>query len=354
MTDYYKVLGVDRSASEDDIKKAFRALVKKYHPDVNPGFEDKFRQVNEAYEVLSDTTRRVKYDKGEPEKWFLLETKRGHYNIADLRRSGDLADIYYGTNALKKAGADPTQIALKVVREPINNDLIENEAKVLKAIFPPEQAEEGGYRYLPRFYETLRIFENRKYRQANVFAWLANFHTFAEVRRAYPALQMEHGVWMFNRLLEGLDFVHSKKILHGALTPDHVVAYTANRDKDPYNHGAKLIDWAYSVPVGRTIQAISPQWKSFYPPEVIKKEPATPATDIFMAAKCIIYVLGGNTMIDALPGHIPDYLTSFLEGCVGKNQSTRPQNAWQLHEELAEYLLRHYGKKKYVPFNMPQ
>jgi len=63
--DYYKVLGVSKSASAEDIKKAFRKLARRYHPDVNPGdkkSEEKFKEINEAYEVLSDVTKRRKYD----------------------------------------------------------------------------------------------------------------------------------------------------------------------------------------------------------------------------------------------------------------------------------------------------
>jgi DnaJ-class molecular chaperone len=63
--DYYKVLGVAKNASADDIKKAFRKLARKYHPDVNPGdkrSEEKFKEINEAYEVLSDAEKRRKYD----------------------------------------------------------------------------------------------------------------------------------------------------------------------------------------------------------------------------------------------------------------------------------------------------
>ncbi len=63
--DYYKILGVARGASADDIKKAFRKLARKYHPDVNPGdkkAEAKFKEINEAYEVLSDSEKRNKYD----------------------------------------------------------------------------------------------------------------------------------------------------------------------------------------------------------------------------------------------------------------------------------------------------
>ena len=63
--DYYEVMGVPKNASDDDIKKAFRKLAKQYHPDLNPGdkeAEAKFKEVNEAYEVLSDKSKRSRYD----------------------------------------------------------------------------------------------------------------------------------------------------------------------------------------------------------------------------------------------------------------------------------------------------
>ena len=62
--DYYKVLGVDKSSTEKDIKQAYRRLARKYHPDVNPdkAGQERFKEINEAYEVLSDADKRKKYD----------------------------------------------------------------------------------------------------------------------------------------------------------------------------------------------------------------------------------------------------------------------------------------------------
>src|SRR5215470_3709795 len=63
--DYYKTLGVERNASEAQIKSAYRKLARKYHPDVNPNNKDAerhFKEINEAYQVLSDPEKRKKYD----------------------------------------------------------------------------------------------------------------------------------------------------------------------------------------------------------------------------------------------------------------------------------------------------
>ena len=64
-TDYYKILGVDKDASRDDIKKSYKRLAKKYHPDINKeaGSDDKFKEINEAAAILGDEQKRAQYDR---------------------------------------------------------------------------------------------------------------------------------------------------------------------------------------------------------------------------------------------------------------------------------------------------
>ena len=95
--DYYEVLGIDRNASASEIKKAYRKLAKKYHPDTNPGdkeAEAKFKEVTEAYEILSDSEKKAQYDQyGHA----AFEQGAGGFNgggFGGFDFGGDMGDIF--------------------------------------------------------------------------------------------------------------------------------------------------------------------------------------------------------------------------------------------------------------------
>lgn len=91
MADYYEVLGVDRTAGDDEIKKAYRKMSRKYHPDIaGPEFEDKFKEVNSAYEVLSDPDKRRMYDAGVDPN----EPGGGGFPGGGFSGMGDMGDIF--------------------------------------------------------------------------------------------------------------------------------------------------------------------------------------------------------------------------------------------------------------------
>jgi curved DNA-binding protein len=92
-TDYYKILGVSKTASEEDIKKAYRKLARKLHPDLNPNDKEahkKFQQINEANEVLSDPEKRKKYDQY-GENWKMLNSlKNRNAGAGSVEDSADI------------------------------------------------------------------------------------------------------------------------------------------------------------------------------------------------------------------------------------------------------------------------
>ncbi|MEL7591328.1 MAG: J domain-containing protein [Anaerolineaceae bacterium] len=106
--DYYKILGVERKASQDDIKKAFRKLAMKYHPDQNKDnkqAEEKFKEINEAYEVLSDPKKRERYDQlgSSYTQWQQRGGSPGNFNWNEWvsnqgapGNQGDFEDIFGG------------------------------------------------------------------------------------------------------------------------------------------------------------------------------------------------------------------------------------------------------------------
>lgn len=127
--DYYKIIGVSKSASEKDIKQAYRRLARQYHPDVNPGSkeaESKFKEVNEAYEVLSDPEKRKKYDtygdkwqhadqfarQGAPPYWQDVSGREGStiYDFSDINFEeeqdpmGTIFERYFGGRATGDRG----------------------------------------------------------------------------------------------------------------------------------------------------------------------------------------------------------------------------------------------------------
>ncbi len=95
--DYYEVLGVEKAASKDDIKKAYRKLAKKYHPDANPDdpetAEEKFKEMSEAYEVLMDDDKRARYDRFGHEG-VRSDFGAGGFSWNDFTHVGDVSDIF--------------------------------------------------------------------------------------------------------------------------------------------------------------------------------------------------------------------------------------------------------------------
>lgn len=112
--DYYKILGVDKKASKEDVKKAFRKLAHKYHPDKKGGDEKKFKEASEAYAVLSDDKKRAEYDAygrtfngaGGTGGFDFSGFQQGGFDFQDFDFGDIFGDFFGGTGQRQKRGRD--------------------------------------------------------------------------------------------------------------------------------------------------------------------------------------------------------------------------------------------------------
>lgn len=341
-----------------DLKRKYHLFARKVHPDLCAAAG----RTDEAFKKLSalfdEAERRLGAGiYGTTAKSPMVQTgptvidRRGRRYVAgDLVTAGDLCNVF---RAFYIDGGVEVPCALKVCREHADNDLVSNEAAVLQALGNPTLP--AGKRYATRLLDSFRLPDpSHGPRQVVVLKWLADCFTLEEVHAAYPTgICLEDAVWFFNRMLEGLGYIHRSGYIHGAVLPCHFMIR-------PRDHGGKFLDFSYAVKPSERVRALSAPWRAFYAPEITSKQPVSPSTDIYMAARSIVYVLGGAS--GAVPTPRPDDPTktraaeqfaAFLRTCLDR-RGAGPGDAWQVRHALGEMLARLYGPPKFHPFSMPR
>jgi hypothetical protein len=100
------------------------------------------------------------------------------------------------------------------------------------------------------------------------------------------------------------------------------------------------------------VSFLSPAYREWYPPEVQKQQAALPGTDLFLAARCLIYLAGGDPVRDRMPDAVPAPLRRFVRACLLEGVHMRPGDAWKLQDELDELLHGLYGPPKFLDLDM--
>jgi len=336
--DVFGALAGDQQAA---LKRRYRELVTIAHPDHNQANVD---AANEACKALQEWHAAAQ-----------RQLTQGVYGLAPRIRAATKLHQYYGYAPplqgdlceLFPAEAGGTSVLLKVARRARNNDLLQAEAQALRKI---DRALDGqpARAHFPTLVEhfLLRTAAGDQ-RHTNVLRAEAGYVSLAEVLRAYPGgLAAADAAWMFNRILTALGVAHSQGIIHGAVVPAHVLVR-------PADHNGMLLDWCYSVPDGEPLKAISPPYAADYPPEVHARQPATPATDLYMAARCMSRLLGGHAATLELPKSVPRAIRALLSACLLPAIQRRADDAWQVFDDFHAILGRLYGPPQFRPFQMP-
>jgi hypothetical protein len=153
---------------------------------------------------------------------------------------------------------------------------------------------------------------------------------------------------MWRRLLLALSHAHEREVIHGAVLPIHVLIH-------PAAHGLLLVDWCSSVQqpglTGRHIPAIDAEYAAWYPSSVLAKVPPTPAVDLEMGLRCMVYLLGGDPLTAALPPRVPTPIQTYLQAAL--RSSPVESDAGQLYRDFADLLAAHWGRRRFTPFAMP-
>ncbi len=263
----------------------------------------------------------------------IIQSPRDRYVVDKMLGNGDASRVY-------TCHSHRTRGLLKIAHTTACDQLLLKEQRVLQQLH--EQSDEVYCEYFP----VPRELFSWQGRCVSAFDYRGGFRQAVEIRRRFHhGVDPRHVAWMFNRILEALGMVHGLGWVHGAVLPPHLLFH-------PENHGLQLIGWVHAERRGSPLQVISKPWRPWYPPECFRHEPVTPASDIFLAAKSMIWMAGGNPALDSLPPNIPEPMCSRIFDCLADDPSLRPQDAWQLHAEFKDDLASLFGPPKFCHLNM--
>lgn len=337
----------DATAQTNQVRSIYRKLTRAVHPDRFATADDR-ATAQVAFVRLTalkqDAIAAIANDRyGTDSVMATIHTKKHTYRV--LSRVG--ADSITEWFTAERAGST---LYLHIAKQPTMNTLVVNEASVLRKLYASDP--DITYRpYLPVLEDRFVYRKDGASRSALVFNRTERLVSLEAVKtrvgRPIHPLDM---AWMWRRLLVPIGFAHRSGIVHGAVLPPNIYI-------EPQNHGLVLAGW-YSAVMSDTTHypAVTTglaQYKTWYPKEVIEKQPVSPATDIAMAAKTMAWLMGGDLSTGTLPDMIPSPIRAFFRGCLQAQPQARPQDAWALindFDELLEHLGRPYWPRRFRPF----
>lgn len=333
-----------------DIKRTYREAVRHVHPDRLAASDkdagsEAFQMLTEYYQqaIHFAQTGNATAAKTVP----VFESRAAKHTVRSRLATDCDATTCFRTDSVK-AGAK-VETLLKVSMAPVDNDLLAAEAEVLRKL--RASGDPKRWIFYPELVDTFAIQDKTMRLRANAIVWLDNFVNLETVKRAYLAgIEPLDAAWMWRRLLWTLDDVHQKGVIHGAVLPQNVMIW-------PEKHGLVLVDWCYSTQKTgdsyQPIKAVVGRQRGWYPEEVLAKKRPTPATDLVMAARTMVYTMGGDPATGQLPGGVHRQLQAYFLEFAGVG--AKPQGAIPLlaqFDETLEQMGAPYFPRKFRPFKL--
>jgi len=279
---YYQRLHVSPIADLVVIKAAYRALMKKYHPDHRDGSTGTAEGLNEAYETLSHPTNRVRYDEGRKK---LLGRRIGSFVITDVIAEGGFGVTYKGKHHLT---GKPVCVKQSHETSPELNAILVHETNAIWDL---------RHHGLPVMRDLLEM-EDESLLLVMSFVEGMNL---AQLTEKVGRLEPKHVSWITERCLNVLMFLHRFKVVHGDIKPQNVML-------QPVDHTVTLVDFGlamvnpsrHSKPLGYT--------EIFAPPEQLAGRPLLPESDLYSLGVVMLFLLSGGDLEKVISRSVPNDL----------------------------------------------
>lgn len=321
-TDPKALFGADRYAFLTQVQVAC-------HPDRyrgNPADAERADRLRKRVEAMAE----------EIDRPALVKSSKRTYQLLQRIGIGDVADIHL-------AESDGKNYVVKVSRVPEGARLLDAEAKAVADVWAKAGTTHYSH-YLPTLAESFAV-KDTITKRVNVFVHEPGFYSLETVHAQHPALDGRHLAWIFKRLLTAIGFAHRCGWVHGAVLPSHVLVHAEN-------HGLQLIGWGQAVKIGEKITSGSANYLGWYPVEVISKKAVRTSTDVYLAAKTMVWLSGGDATSNSIPASVPAEISRFLRSCLIEGPAMRPEDAWGLLDSFNEVLQGTYGPPRYHKLTM--
>ncbi len=341
------------------LKRQYAILAKMTHPDRVAATDvvlatEVFAQLSTLYRRALEALEAGVYDNSfitarsgvSPNTKVSLSAGAATYHIdVEPYREGDFSNIHLGQSA------DGAAIFAKIAADPTMNPYLVSEASVLTHA-RGLTAMKGVLPFLPKLLDSVILTEarNEQYR-VNLYAYKPGFVSLTHIKDAYPGgLPPEDAAWIWRRVLGQTLAASMMGFVHGAIVPDHVLV-------NPVTHEPLHIGWAHAIerPAERNakLTTVIDRWRDWYPPEVFAREVPSHQTDLYMAGKTMVYLLGGDVARDRFPSHVPKEVVHIVQRCLETKVERRPRDAFVLMREFTNVIQKLWGRT-YRPLRLPK
>lgn len=356
--------GIDQQVAA--LRRKYFFFAKQVHPDhaptaVKEQATEVFQLLRNLYEAAEDAARKGAYEQTFAPGFYrtngraaavdtvVLQSALAIYRLSPIPLwRGDFSSLYRAV----ALGSDQ-QVLVKIAVDPTVNALLEWEAKVVLRFHNPTATGKlvRIRPYVPKLLDTFVIAGERGQRfRANVLAYRSGLVSLAEILTAYPdGLDPRDAAWIFRRILSQTLAATMIGVVHGALVPDHVLV-------DPLLHDPVHIGWLHAIDNPQTsnkrITMLIDRWRDWYPPEVLRKQKPDHRTDLYMAGKTMMRLVGGDTARNTLPRTVPDTIGQIIRQCVSASPARRPDDGRAVLDGITRAIRDAWGKA-YRPLSMP-